>query len=494
MRAGNETDQVLQGGGECGALLRSLDWQSNPLGPPASWPQELRVVVALALGSRQPMLIVWGPQQITLYNDGYAAMCGARHPAALGRPFKELWFDIWDQIDPIISAAYRGISTSMDDIGFIMHRNGFPEETHFAFSYTPVRDTSGNVLGMFCACVETTGQVIMQRRIAQEREHMRQIFESALGAVAILNGPDHVFTFANQEYLTLIGHRDVAGKTVADALPEVVGQGFLDLLDRVMATGEAYIGRNVEIELQRIPGGTRETRILDFGYHPIMGAGGRAEGIFVQAMDITDRADAEREQDLLNHEISHRLKNQLGLIQAIANQTLRSAKDLDGARTSLVNRIGVLSRAQEMLLTGTAGSTTIAAIVHEMASLHQEPGEGRFHTSGPEQVVGPRAALSLSLILHELSTNAAKHGALSEPGGSVQISWRTEQTPEGACFVLEWEESGGPAVTAPAQTGSGTRLLKAGVSGARFSEVTLDFPATGAWCRICVDRDGLQSF
>ena len=88
----------LAGGGVCGALMRALDWSATPLGPPSAWPQALATLVGVALGSRQPMLIVWGKERTTLYNDGYAEMCGARHPAALGRPFDELWHDIWDQV------------------------------------------------------------------------------------------------------------------------------------------------------------------------------------------------------------------------------------------------------------------------------------------------------------------------------------------------------------------------------------------------------------
>ena len=488
-----EFDPVLQGGGACGALMRAVAWHSNALGAPSDWPQELRTVVAIALGSTQPMLIVWGREQITLYNDGYAAMCGSRHPAALGRPFRDLWFDIWERVDPIISAAFQGISTSMDDIEFIMHRNGYPEETHFAFSYTPVRDSSGAVLGMFCACAGTTAQVTLQRRLAKEREQLRQIFERALGAVAILSGPDHVFTFANNDYRMLVGHRELVGRTVAEALPEVVEQGYVKLLDTVLETGEAYTGRRVETELRRTPGAAAEKRLVDFVYHPIGGPDGRAEGIFVQAIDMTERVSSEHQQHLLNLELAHRMKNQLALVQAIAGQTLRSATDLGEARESLNQRLAVLARAQDMLLAGTGETTTVDAIVRGVTSLHDDPTHGRFRISGPALRVAPRAGLSLSLMLHELATNAAKYGALSGERGSVDIAWRTEGTSEGDVFLLEWEETGGPTVAVPTRIGSGTRLLKAGISGARFSRVSLDYPPAGACCRICVDTGALQA-
>lgn len=489
-----ELDPILQEGGECGALMRAVDWSSNPLGKPSGWPKELRVIVGVMLGSKQPMFIVWGPTQTTLYNDAYAKICGNRHPVAMGQPFHEIWFDIWEQLDPIVSDAYNGISTSMDDIELIMHRNGFPEETHFAFSYSPIRGSSGEVLGMFCPCVETTEQVIMHRRLEKERGHMRHVFESALGAVAILSGPNHIITFANSEYQTLAGHRAIIGRTVANAMTEVVEQGFIELLDSVLSTGETYTGRGVEIELQRTPSGPVEKRVVDFTYHAIRGPDGQAEGIFVQAIDITERADAERQQQLLNNELAHRMKNQLSLIQSIANQTFRTASDIHDARVSLTKRISVLARAHDLLLSDKAESASVNAILHQVMSLHGHPDDGTFQISGPADVlVGPRATLSLSLMLHELSTNAAKYGALSMDAGQVSVSWHVDATSSGAQFVLEWEEIGGPPVTEPTHSGSGTRLLKAGVSSAQFCQVEVSYRPKGVHCMIRVDMDGLQT-
>jgi PAS domain-containing protein len=142
------TPVFLAGGGGTGALMRAADWSATPLGAPDGWPAALKALVGVMLGSHQPMLIVWGPEHITLYNDGYAEMCGTRHPAALGRPFEDLWHDIWEQVEPILTRAYAGEATHMSDIAFTMHRNGYPEEAHFAFGYTPVRDGDGAVAGM----------------------------------------------------------------------------------------------------------------------------------------------------------------------------------------------------------------------------------------------------------------------------------------------------------------------------------------------------------
>ena len=142
--------EFLSGGGEAGALMRARDWANTPLGPPQTWPQPLKTLVGVMLGSRQPMFTAWGPQRIMLYNDGYAELCRDRHPSALGRAFDEVWWDIIDDVGPILDAAYAGQATHMDDIMFMMLRDGRPQETHFSFSYTPVRDETGAPAGVFC--------------------------------------------------------------------------------------------------------------------------------------------------------------------------------------------------------------------------------------------------------------------------------------------------------------------------------------------------------
>lgn len=488
-----ENEPILQGGGECGALLRRLDWAANPLGSPSGWPEELAVLVGMALVSAQPMLIVWGPEQITLYNDGYAAMCGQRHPAALGRPFRDLWFDIWDQVEPIVTAAYRGVSTSMEDIGFTLHRNGYPEKANFAFSYTPVRDRTGTVRGMFCPCTETTRAVAIRDAQRVERSGFLQIFEVALGAVALLSGPDHIFRFANSDYQRLVGNRNVIGKPVRLALPEVVAQGFVDILDRVYQTGESHVGRNIPIALQSHPEATPRQHFLDFLYHPIRDDSGAINGIFVQAIDVTERVDEEQRRQMLLGELSHRMKNQLAMVQAIVNQTLRSAEDLSSATRSLSDRIRVLSGAHDILIEGRASSATVDEIVRKALSLH-DPDGTRFQAEGPSLAVASRPALSLSLILHELSTNAAKYGALSAEEGTVHIAWRTDRSPRGTeIFVLTWTESGGPRVSRPESFGSGSRLIGAGLSGTIDCEVRTDYDPDGLRCEISADLLSFQN-
>lgn len=462
------------------------------MGVPDSWPVELKTLVNVMLGSLQPMLIVWGPSQICFYNDGYAVMCGNRHPAAFGYSLQELWFDIWDTVDPIITAAYAGQGTSMDDIEFIMHRKGYPEETHFSFSYTPVRDQAGVVLGMFCACAEITNEIIMRREQKSMHEKLLQIFEMSPAGIATLSGPNHIFEFANEEYYSMIGvGRDIIGRSVAEAVSEVVKQGFIDLLDAVYRTGEPFAARGVPVELNRGPDGEKQKRMIDLVYQAMRTASGEITGILVQAQDVTERLAEQKHRELISHELGHRLKNQLAMVQAIASQTLRSAESLDSARKTLSARIGVLSAAHDTVIQGGLGTSHVHKLVNQMLEVHNDPMASRFTVSGANLRVGSRPSLSLSLILHELATNAIKYGALSVPEGRVDIRWHVTGEAQDR-FELLWTETGGPAVVRPERVGSGSRLIKAGLAGAADSRVDIAYDAHGLRCIISADLSSFQ--
>lgn len=182
----------LAGGGEMGGLIRSHDWAATPLGPPEHWPQVLQTLTTLMLASSQPMFVVWGPERTTLYNDAYGEILAGKHPA-LGQPFDRIWREIWESdLEPIVARAYAGEALHMGDIPLVMHRKGYPEETHFSFSYTPVRDAAGAVQGFFCPCLEITEQVLEQRRIGLRTELTERLrapadpSEIALDAAALL--------------------------------------------------------------------------------------------------------------------------------------------------------------------------------------------------------------------------------------------------------------------------------------------------------------------
>ncbi|MET0428069.1 MAG: PAS domain-containing protein [Microvirga sp.] len=290
----------LSGGGEAGALMRAHDWSRTPLGPPEAWPHGLKTLVGVMLGSSQAMFVAWGPEAILLYNDAYAQILARKHPSALGRPFLDAWSEIRDDLAVIVAQAYAGHPVHMDDITLFMERNGYREEAHFAFSYTPVRDEAGSVAGFFCPCSDITAQVLAERRLAAETERQRRLFEQAPGFIMVLQGPTHVFEFVNQAYTRLFGERGFVGKSMREAFPELAGQGFHDWLDHVYVTGERFVARDVPIRLQASPDLPVRERFLDFIYEPTRDDTGQVTGIFCEGHDVTEAHRAREAIDAGN--------------------------------------------------------------------------------------------------------------------------------------------------------------------------------------------------
>lgn len=285
--------RFLDHGGEMAERIRTFDWASHPFGPPESWCEPLRVMVDMALASSFPTAIYWGPELRLLYNDAWAHIPADRHPWALGRPGAEVWAEIWDVVGPQMAQVVetgRGYAT-FDQL-LRMARDGVQRDSWWNYSLTPIRDGEGRVLGLLNQGNETTRAVLAERAQQAEVARLRDYFQQAPGAIALLNGPQHEFLIANPAYIELVGRDGLIGQRVADALPEVVEQGFITLLDQVYRTGEPYRALAREVRLRR-RGGESEPRVLDFSYQPIKDATGATTGIFVAANDITERAAAE---------------------------------------------------------------------------------------------------------------------------------------------------------------------------------------------------------
>ena len=283
----------LTGGGDLGAMLRVRDWSDSPLGAPEQWPLALKSATSLMLNSKFPMFIAWGPDLGFIYNDAYAPILGTKHPDALGRPFRVIWAEIWKDLEPLVERALGGEASWLDDLPLTMHRHGFDEQTWFTFSYSPVRDEHGQVHGLFCACTETTDKVRAIRQNEAERERLENLFGQAPGFMAMLTGPEHRFELVNEAYSRLVGDRSVLGLSAREALPELDGQGFFELLDSVYQTGEPYIGRKLPLMIRRRADAPPEQAFLDFIYQPVKDSSGTVTGIFAEGYDVTEQRAAE---------------------------------------------------------------------------------------------------------------------------------------------------------------------------------------------------------
>jgi PAS domain S-box-containing protein len=224
--------------------IRAMSWTATALGPQSEWPAALSVLVNMILASDQPMFIVWGEQQTLLYNDAYAQILAMKHPEALGQSFMDVWGEIRLDLAPIVEQAYAGKAVSMSEILLVMHRKGYAEEAHFAFSYTPLIGAGGRADGFFCACVEISSQILAERERqhaeAALREHNHELEQAVQHQTEQLNhlwntSPDlmlvisfdGVFLRVNPAWTTMLGYQpdELIGFHVNDfVVPEDHGE------------------------------------------------------------------------------------------------------------------------------------------------------------------------------------------------------------------------------------------------------------------------------
>jgi PAS domain S-box-containing protein len=287
IRAGR--DHPFLAAGETGAMIAARDWSGTPLGPIDAWPACLRGSLALVLRATVPMVILWGEHGTMLYNDAYAVVAGSRHPRSLGSRARESWPEVASFNDNVLRVGLAGGTLAYRDEPMTLLRSGDPEQVWFDLDYSPIVDDAGVPRGVLAIVSETTVKVRAERRIQDEQGRLRQFFEQAPGIMAILEGREHVFTLANQACLDFVGGRAVLGRAVAEALPELVEQGFVGLLDSVAERRETYIGRGVAVRIGRGNGVAPEERFVDFVYQPILDKAGEVDGIFVQGHDVTEQ-------------------------------------------------------------------------------------------------------------------------------------------------------------------------------------------------------------
>lgn len=160
----------LSGGGEMGALIRSMDWSSTPLGPFERWPQSLRTTVSLCLSSTFPILIAWGPERVQIYNDSYRPIAGEKHPLAMGQRFNECWASALPAVGHVVDRAQQGEGSYIENLRMFLDRYGYLEEAFMTFSFSPIRDESGQVGGLFHPITEVTEKMLGARRTQALRE------------------------------------------------------------------------------------------------------------------------------------------------------------------------------------------------------------------------------------------------------------------------------------------------------------------------------------
>ncbi|MGF9567719.1 HWE histidine kinase domain-containing protein [Neorhizobium sp. BT27B] len=218
--------------------------------------------------------------------------------------------------------------------------------------------------------------------------------------------------------------------------------------------------------------------------------GGSPEGFLKILRDRTEERHRQERQKLLMHELNHRLKNTLSVIQSIVTQSLRGASSVAEVGSTLQDRISAYSRAHDILMHENWSSTDLKTVVESAVSSLGLEGSPRFLSSGPYVELDPQPALAISLVLHELGTNARKYGALSNTEGVITMRWTLTNDAGEPSIEATWAESGGPKVVAPSKKGFGSRLI--GVSLASFGELSIDYLETGLVLKLRAPLEKLQ--
>uniref|UniRef100_Q07H02 histidine kinase n=1 Tax=Rhodopseudomonas palustris (strain BisA53) TaxID=316055 RepID=Q07H02_RHOP5 len=325
----------LRGGGEMGARIAAFDWASTSLGPIALWPPSLKTAVALVVHSAVPLVMLWGEDGVMIYNDAYSVFAGRRHPKLLGSKVREGWPEVADFNDNVMKAGLSGRTLAYRDQKLTLYRHGAPEPVWMNLDYSPVLDESGRPAGVIAIVVETTKRVRADQRIAAEQDRLLSLFDQAPGFMAMLDGPELVFTLANPAYLRLIGHRPAMGRRLRDVLPELRGQGFYEILEHCYRSGEPFVGNSLKVSLQPVQGGPFEDRFVDFVFQPVRDGAGAVTGIFVQGSEVTERVESEVALRRLTETLEARVEERTAELAAANRQLVNQIEERERVEATL---------------------------------------------------------------------------------------------------------------------------------------------------------------
>lgn len=277
-------------GGEMGQLIRDFNWDDTPIGNPDSWPLSLKTTVGIILHSAFPMFLFWGKDLVCFYNDSFRPSLGVdgKHPA-IGKPGKEVWGDIWEQIWPWLSQVIEtGKPVFFEDQLVPFYRNGQTEEIYWTFSYSPAYGDNGGIDGVFVTCFETTQKVRMLDRLEDSTRQFHNLIRDATVGIVVLIGKEKRVQIVNEAYGRLIDRtvEELQDQLLWDVIPDAAAE-FDPMLEEVRTTGKpVYLYEHP----YSVSAGDRQINgFLNVVYQPFREADGTITGIMAMCQDVTEQ-------------------------------------------------------------------------------------------------------------------------------------------------------------------------------------------------------------
>jgi PAS domain S-box-containing protein len=340
---------------------------------------------------------------------------------------------------------------------------------------------TGALVHARCFTVDVTAQQQAEAALRASEERYRALFASTPMAVFVCDR-NGVIQDYNSHAVELWRRQPVRGVErhcgsiklwLSDGTPLPHPQSPIG---EVLRTG--FPAHNVEVFIER-PDGSRLPVLVNFA--PLMNSEGEVTGAITSFMDITERKRAEATQQLLMDELNHRVKNTLATVQSIAAQLLKGTSDVE-LREAFDGRLVALSRTHDLLTRDSWEGVSLRDLLLQEFEPFWSEERTRFVVHGPDLGLNPKAALTLGMAFHELTTNAAKYGALSKPGGEVRVTWEILRASGPSALRLKWMETGGPPVKKREHKGFGSSLIERGVPLELEGEVRVEFNPSGLIC------------
>jgi two-component sensor histidine kinase len=495
MTNSGNNDSFPFGGGEAGVLVQLREWSDTDLGPISGWPQNLKTTISTLLRSPVPIVLLWGPDGIMIYNDAYSVFAVGRHPRLFGSKVREGWPEVADFNDNVMKVGLSGGTLSYRDQELTLQRKGFPEQVWMNLDYSPVLDESGCPAGVLAVVVETTQRVLTERTLARTEERLSQAL-NASGMVGTFDWHVQSDTFFSDarfaEMFSVDPAKGERGAPFAEYLagihPEDADR-IGNAVNHTLTTGNKYVE---EYRLLRKDG---SIRWVEARGERLLGKDGRPARFVGVVVDITSQKNAQERQRLLAREADHRVKNIFANFHSMISLSARSARTPKEMAQALRGRLDALLRAKDLIRPGIMGTeheskqTTMDALVRTVLEPYEDGSSARIVLNGPTVAVGAKAVTGLALALHETATNAVKYGALSQRNGSIRVTWEAQ----GDDLHLDWDENGGPTIdTAPQASGFGSLLTERSVTGELGGTIQRDWRRSGLRLKLSVPLDRLS--